>query len=796
MKRLVAASALALIWLAGIVPARAAFDDLEKSWESFYSTGLETSKAISVENLTIQKDAMTLVLKKGILVPMQPIEGEVTGAMFMGEGTATLIPPAPMDTWYLKKYYGADKFTENFTALFMRFSDGTDKSFPAPALGTSSASVASNMKDIAQTFGDRQGVADGWESERFDMDLDFLDTRIGGIHGQDFFYCQFQTAKWGWVTFMVNYGDVLEVSLGHDRTVGAYRQYLGWAEFHRKEDYQQGRYVMLPVPDSKENLDVIRTDMNVSIPTTKTVEIDAKLTLAPLVSSLGSIRFSLVNQFGNISWRDTSRPITVSSVTDGAGNPLPYIHKRNELLIRPPKALNKGENYVVEVKAKEDTIVQITSEAYVVYNTYPWFPQYGYSGGRYAFDFNISIQKPLIPIGSGHVVKRGEDKETKMDFVELRMDDPVQFPSILFGRFLEEAGTYQSPISNQSMAFTVHAFPTMTGTITDKDVLEQLGRTQPFTFELVVPTGKMKSVLEESENIVKFYENLYGPFPYGDLHVAQMYPGSGYGQSPPSLIQLDGLSFQSQADLESDFLHEFLSHEIGHQYWAHCIGWANDNDVWLSESFAEYSAGLYVQALLGEKRFQQKMSTWKQRAREGDPVAPIALASLVSGDNSGRYRERLIYNKGPLVVHMMRTQLGNENYVKFVTGLMKKYKNQNITTEMLSRELSLATNYNWDYFFDQWFRGVGIPEIHTKWKTTPKDGKYLFEMTVTQKDAENFKKVFLPVVFKGSGKEQVARKDFPIGKQGQVIQIMLPFDPKTVEVDPDNNLLADYVQDK
>jgi hypothetical protein len=628
------------------------------------------------------------------------------------------------------------------------------------------------------------------------MDLDFMDTRIGGIRGQDFFYCQFQTEKWGWVTFMVNYGDILEVSLGHDRTVGAYRQFLPWAGFHKKEDYQQGRYVMLPGPDSKDNLDVLRTDMNVNIPTTKTVEIDAKLTFTPLVESLGSFRFSLVNQFGNISWRDNSRPVLVTSVTDGAGNALPYIHKRNELFIRPPKPVAKGESYIVQVKVKEDTIVQVTPESYVVYNTYPWFPQYGYVGGRYAFDFKVAIQKPLIPVGSGHVVNRQENKETRMDEVELRMDDSVQFPSILFGRFLEEAGTYVSPISSQSMALTVHAFPTMTVTIDDKKILEELGEDHPITITLTVPTGKMKGVLEESKNIVKFYENLYGPFPYADLHVAQMYPGSGYGQSPPSLIQLDGLSFRSQAETESDFLHEFLSHEIGHQYWGHCIGWANDNDVWLSESFAEYSAGLYVQALMGEKRFQQKVNTWKQRAREGDPVAPIALASLVSGDNSGRYRERLIYNKGPLVVHMMRTQLGNENYVKVMTGLMKKYKNQNITTEMLSRELSLATNYSWDYFFDQWFRGVGIPEIHTKWKTTPKDGKYLFEMTVTQKDADNFKKVFLPVVFKGSGKEQVARKDFPVGKQGQVIQAMLPFDPKTVEVDPDNNLLADYVQDK
>ena len=46
---------------------------------------------------------------------------------------------------------------------------------------------------------------------------------------------------------------------------------------------EQGRYVLLPVSDSKEVFDVTRTDLNISIPTTKTVDIDASA-LAPFVT--------------------------------------------------------------------------------------------------------------------------------------------------------------------------------------------------------------------------------------------------------------------------------------------------------------------------------------------------------------------------------------------------------------------------------------------------------------------------------------------------------------------------------
>jgi hypothetical protein len=704
----------------------------------------------------------------------------VTGAMFVGEGTATLIPPTPMDTWYLRKYYGADKFTESFTALYMRFDDGTDKTFPKPAPGVA---VASQMNDINKIFQDRQGMANGWQVHEFDMEMDFLDSRIGGIHGHDYFYAQFQTDKLGWITFLFNLGDTFEVRMGHERTVGMFKDYMPWAEFHKQTDYQQGKYLLLPASDAHYVMDVLNTGLKISIPTTKTVEVEARLTLTPLVDALGCLRFNLANQFGAIKWTDTGRPITVTEVTDNAGTPLPYLHRRNELLIRLPRNLARGDQYVVNVKIKEDTIIQADVGSYVVYNTYPWFPQYGYAGGRYAFDFNIEIQRPLRPIGSGHIERRWEDKERKMNGIQLKMDQQVALASILFGRFQTEQSVYHSSVTNKDINLSVSAY-------------------EPGS-EVQIPEGKMKSIMAETEGVVKFYEEqLYGPFPFTDLNVAQMYAGSGYGQAPPALIQLDGAAFLSQEQVaqiykDANQLHDYLGHEIAHQYWGHTISESNDHDQWLSESFAEYSAGLYFIAYLGPNAFKQKLANWKKAARQGDPIAPIALANIVSGDNAGKYREQLLYEKGPLVVHMIRTQLGDDNFKKAMKQVLTKYSGQDITTEMLANELAAVSGYSWDYFFNQWFRGVGIPEIHYKYTVTPAEGKYRFDISFTQKDRENFKRILaLPVVWHGKGKDELAQKSFIIKDPVQNYSLMLPFEPKSVEVDPNNDILADYAQDK
>ena len=53
-RSLSAAAALAVLLLSGAGPALAAFDDLEKAFDSFYKTGLDPAGGIAIENLTLQ----------------------------------------------------------------------------------------------------------------------------------------------------------------------------------------------------------------------------------------------------------------------------------------------------------------------------------------------------------------------------------------------------------------------------------------------------------------------------------------------------------------------------------------------------------------------------------------------------------------------------------------------------------------------------------------------------------------------------------------------------------------------
>ena len=272
-----------------------------------------------------------------------------------------------------------------------------------------------------------------------------------------------------------------------------------------------------------------------------------------------------------------------------------------------------------------------------------------------------------------------------------------------------------------------------------------------------------------------------------------MAPQLSFGQSPQGFVQLSGTAFLSQATTESDFIHGFLSHEFAHQWWFHQVGMASEDDEWLSESFAEYASGIFVNEYQGPKRFQRTLQEWKQNARVGEPEAPISAANMLSGPNAERQRTSLLYSKGPYVMHMLRVQLDDDVYIKVMRSVQETYRNKDISTEMLIREISRVTGADYTYFFDQWFWDVGIPKFRYSWRSEKQpDGKFLIVVHVGQEDKNRIKRVLMPIHL--HFKDKTIPQYKPVVQQEQDIKLMSPAEPKDVTLDDDHTLLADIVK--
>jgi len=787
------AAAIVLSVSALAAPALAAIttqEEMNRVVGAFYgATTLDDQRVLDVSNAAISKDIATFTLKKGSLYLTKPVEGMVVTAVFLGEGTAAIKPTRRMDRTaldisaqeHLGKKPGGEVSTSFDRMVLVSFDGSLEKlaaSLTSKSASPDLATASSVLKDRLQMMYDLE----------LSLDLELLAAKSGIPDGPAF--VSFKSADYGWLEYGFDARETLEVILGYVYRIGTTVEFRPLIRSHAIQDLDaQGNYVADPSKDQKLWIDVTNYKLDITIPDTKHYLVEGEVTFTALKDNLTVVPFTLVNNvFGRRSTDQSAKQLHLKAVMDSSGAVLPHVHLKHQLWVIPPQPLKMGDTQTLRFSVDAETIRQISSVHYFILNDAAWYPQHGYLGSLYTMDWTVKAKKPLVATGSGKMVK--ETSDGSFNVTQLVFEQPVWLPFLIFGQYQKLVDAYKAAPGGRDVELAVYSWPKTTFSVEDPNG-------DLFQVDVTVPGGKPKDVLAEAKEIIKLFEGLYGPFPFSQLQVAQMSPGMGFAQGPAGFVQLTGEAFMSSAalaearTLSPDFFHEVYSHEIAHQYWAHMIKWATDEDVWLSESFAEYTAGLYVMGLLGQERFQGKMRKWRDNAKIADPHGPIAWANNVRGQSARVYGRWLLYDKGPYVVHMLRMQVGHENFVKAMKALMVKYSHRQITTDQLKREFEAVVGYKLDYFFNQWYRDTGIPTFdYSSDVRQTEDGKWLATVKISQRDKENFKIVSMPVFFH-FGKDKVVVKERPILKADDVYQIKLPEKPQSITLDDHHTLLAD-----
>lgn len=145
------------------------------------------------------------------------------------------------------------------------------------------------------------------------------------------------------------------------------------------------------------------------------------------------------------------------------------------------------------------------------------------------------------------------------------------------------------------------------------------------------------------------------------------------------------------------------AHELAHQWFGNCVAHFVNRDVWLTESFGTYYAKLFEKSIYGEDYYQNIRNdelklTFDAAARNSYPVG---------GSQGGTQR---IYQKGSLVLDMLRDVMGEEGYRKAVRIYLEKYAFGLAETNDFIRCTYDATGKPWNWFFDEWILRGGEPE--------------------------------------------------------------------------------------
>jgi len=322
---------------------------------------------------------------------------------------------------------------------------------------------------------------------------------------------------------------------------------------------------------------------------------------------------------------------------------------------------------------------------------------------------------------------------------------------------------------------------------------------QGVTMQFYVPPGEdrnLDKLADFAGRSVDFYSKLLYPFPYSELRVVSLLiVGGGIGY--PALLLIDDRAFLNTftGDLNRDsFLFHLIAHEVAHSYVPSQTVPKGTGFIWLSEGFAEYLSLMAVEALLGPDAYKRELQ------EERDDYAAVAGASSepsIASITFANYRGRavpVIYNKGALVLHMLRGLLGDELFKKGLVGYFSAFRGRAARLSDFQEAMEQAAGQSLDRFFRQWISEKVLPDYTVaEVKSSP-----TAEGTVqTTAIVRNLGTGQMPVEigFVMDGDVKIERVDVPSGGDATVT-VTTPQPVKQVEADPRKWLIQkDYKND-
>ena len=320
--------------------------------------------------------------------------------------------------------------------------------------------------------------------------------------------------------------------------------------------------------------------------------------------------------------------------------------------------------------------------------------------------------------------------------------------------------------------------------------LESKHNDVPLTF--FTPPSEFKEAqnsFRETDEIMTFFEKEIGvPFPwakYSQTCVNDFFAGGMENTSATTLTDSTLFTDDSENIRSSQSL---VAHEMAHQWFGDLVTCKDWSHIWLNEGFATYYQALFEghknghDALLYD--LYGKACNVTGVANDANPIVRRDFK-----DPSEMFGY-LAYLKGAWILHMLRSQLGEELYRKCIQTHLERHRFGNATTDDLRQVIEELSARSCDQFFDQWLYHAHYPELEVEysWDEIAK----LVKISIRQKQAISEKVLLFdtPLTLRFKGKFGTVDRAIELKELAGDFYFPLDSAPKIVRVDPEFTLLA------
>lgn len=315
-----------------------------------------------------------------------------------------------------------------------------------------------------------------------------------------------------------------------------------------------------------------------------------------------------------------------------------------------------------------------------------WWPNkdHGYDEPDRGMSIQVTVPEDLVAVSNGRLKQKSHDQKNRTRTFLWEVTNPINNYGV-----------------NMNIGNYVNFSETFSGEGGDLDVdywvLDHQRETAQKHFK-------------EAPRTLRAFEHWFGPYPfYEDSYKLVVVPYLGmehqssvtYGNGFKNGYRGRDLS-ATGVGLKFDFI---IVHESGHEWFGNNISMKDAADMWIHESFTNYSENLFVEYHFTEKEAQDYVLGCRKLVKNDQPI-------IGEYDVNGRGSSGDMYYKGGNMLHSIRHTINDDKkWRNILRGLNKKFRHQTVGTDKIESYISQESGIDFGLFFDQYLRTTKIPVL-------------------------------------------------------------------------------------
>ena len=483
------------------------------------------------------------------------------------------------------------------------------------------------------------------------------------------------------------------------------------------------------------------------------------------LENMSTITFDL-STITNTSDNFYANRLTVGSVMRN-GESLVFNHNTatKELVITFPNSLTAGTTNIISV-------------------SYAGAP----NSGEDAFTKSSHGGTPIIwtlsqPFGARDWWPCKQDLNDKIDSIDVFITAPSQYVSVTNGL---QMGIVDNGNGTKTTHYQ-HNYPIpsylVAIAITNYSIFTQQAGTAPNEFPIVnyiYPENltSAQNSLAVTIPIMALFEELFETYPFANEKYGHAQFGWGGGMEHTTV------SFMG------NFGRGLIAHELAHQWFGNKVTCGTWNDIWLNEGFATYLSALVIENFDGSAAFTSHKNSLINNITS--QLGGSVYLSASEATNVNRiFSSRLSYNKGAMVVHMLRWKLGDADFFQALKNYLidPTLAFGYAITDDLKYHLETTSGLDLTEFFNDWVYKQGYPSYSI---TVANSAVNQALITVNQSQSNSSVSFFempIPVRLNGAN-GQTLTVVLEHTSNGQQFLVDVPFQVTSATFDPEKNIIS------